>query len=58
MSFPGTIGYDAIDGVIADAEVIPEADEAYFHERVWRLPRCYYVNDHKRGLPPAPSRAP
>ena len=23
MSFPGTLGYDAVDGVIADAEVIP-----------------------------------
>jgi predicted O-linked N-acetylglucosamine transferase (SPINDLY family) len=51
MSFPGTLGYDAIDGIIADAEVIPPGDEAFFHERVWRLPRCYYVNDSRRGLP-------
>jgi predicted O-linked N-acetylglucosamine transferase (SPINDLY family) len=51
MSFPGTLGYDAIDGVIADAEVIPAGEEAFFHERVWRLPRCYYVNDSRRGLP-------
>jgi predicted O-linked N-acetylglucosamine transferase (SPINDLY family) len=55
MSFPGTLGYDAIDGVIADAEVIPSGEEAYFHERVWRLPRCYYVNDDRRGHPsPSP----
>jgi len=57
MSFPGTIGYDAIDGLIADAEVIPPGEEVFFHERVWRLPRCYYVNDRRRGLPPAASRA-
>lgn len=58
MSFPGTLGYDAIDGVIADAEVIPPGDEAFFHERVWRLPRCYYVNDSRRGLPaPTPRSA-
>src|SRR5215472_9600145 len=57
MSFPGTLGYDAIDGVIADAEVIPSADESFFHERVWRLPRCYYVNDSGRGLPTPTSRA-
>jgi protein O-GlcNAc transferase len=58
MSFPGTLGYDAIDGVIADAEVIPPADEPFFHERVWRLPRCYYVNDSRRGLPaPTPRSA-
>jgi predicted O-linked N-acetylglucosamine transferase (SPINDLY family) len=57
MSFPGTLGYDAIDGVIADAEVIPLEDEAFFHERVWRLPRCYYVNDSRRGLPSPTSRS-
>ena len=33
-------------------------DEAFFHERVWRLPRCYYVNDSRRGLPaPTPRSA-
>jgi predicted O-linked N-acetylglucosamine transferase (SPINDLY family) len=56
MSFPGTIGYDAIDGIIADAEVVPPGAEADFHERVWRLPRCYYVNDNRRGVPRASQR--
>jgi predicted O-linked N-acetylglucosamine transferase (SPINDLY family) len=56
MSFPGTIGYDAVDGVIADAEVVPPGAEADFHERVWRLPRCYYVNDNRRGVPRAGPR--
>lgn len=56
MSFPGTIGYDAVDGIIADAEVVPPGTEGDFHERVWRLPRCYYVSDSRRGLPPASSR--
>jgi protein O-GlcNAc transferase len=56
MSFPGTIGYDAVDGLIADAEVVPPGAEADFHERVWRLPRCYYVNDNRRGVPRASSR--
>ena len=57
MSFPGTLGYDAIDGLIADAEVIAPADEVFYHERVWRMPRCYYVNDSRRGLPAPASRA-
>jgi protein O-GlcNAc transferase len=57
MSFPGSLGYDAIDGVIADAEVIPPSDEVFFHERVWRLPRCYYVNDSRRGMAAATTRA-
>ncbi len=55
MSFPGTLGYDAIDCVIADAEVVPADEEIFFHERVRRLPRCYYVNDDRRGVP-APTR--
>lgn len=56
MSFPGTLGYDAIDGVIADAEVAPPLHDAQFHERVWRLPRCYFVTDGGRDLPSAPLR--
>jgi predicted O-linked N-acetylglucosamine transferase (SPINDLY family) len=56
MSFPGTLGFDAVDDVIADAEVVPPGEERFFHERVWRLPRCYYVNDDRRGVPAASSR--
>ena len=56
-NFPGSIGYDAVDGIIADAQVIPEGDEAYFHERVWRLPRCYFVSDRRRGIPQSAPRS-
>ncbi len=56
MSFPGTLGYDAVDGIVADDVVVPHGDEAYYHERVWRLPRCYFVNDGRRALPPAATR--
>src|SRR5437764_9041716 len=57
MSFPGTLGFDAIDDVMADAHVIPPGEERFFHERVWRLPRCYYVNDDRRGVPAATPRS-
>jgi protein O-GlcNAc transferase len=56
MSFPGTIGYDAIDGIVADDVVVPAGSEAFYHERVWRMPRCYFVNDGRRGLPAAAAR--
>ncbi|HVN36477.1 MAG TPA: tetratricopeptide repeat protein, partial [Casimicrobiaceae bacterium] len=56
MSFPGTLGYDAVDGIIADDVVIPAGAEAFYHERVWRMPRCYFVNDARRGLPAATTR--
>ena len=55
MSFPATLGYDAIDGLIADAIVVPPEDDVHYHERVFRLPRCYFVTDSARSLP---DRAP
>jgi len=57
LGFPGTLGYGAIDGLVADAIVAPQASEAEFAERVLRLPVCYQVNDHRRELPPVPSRS-
>lgn len=57
MSFPGTLGFDAIDGIIADDEVIPPGEEKFFHERVWRMPRCYFVNDAWRTLPATDPRS-
>jgi predicted O-linked N-acetylglucosamine transferase (SPINDLY family) len=56
MSFPGTLGYDAVDGIIADDVVIPDGDETFYHERIWRMPRCYFVNDGRRALPTATTR--
>ena len=55
MGFPGTLGYDAIDGLIADEIVVPPGDDVHYHERVFRLPRCYLAADSARGLP---DRAP
>ncbi len=57
MSFPGTLGYDAIDGLIADEIVIPPGDDRFYHERVFRLPRCYFVTDGARDLPDRVPRA-
>ncbi len=57
LGYPGTLGFDGIDGMVADAIVVPRGTEADYHERVWRVPRCYQVNDSRRALPPAASRA-
>jgi predicted O-linked N-acetylglucosamine transferase (SPINDLY family) len=57
LGYPTTIGYDAVDGIIADAEVVPPGAEADYHERVWRLPRCYYPIDDRRPLPAPTPRA-
>lgn len=55
MSFPATLGFDAIDGLIADDIVVPAGEDAIYHERVFRLPRCYFVTDGSHA-PPGPAR--
>ena len=57
MSFPATLGFDAIDGLIADDIVIPPGEDALYHERIFRLPRCYFVTDGSRPAPGPASRA-
>jgi predicted O-linked N-acetylglucosamine transferase (SPINDLY family) len=56
LGYPGTLGFDADDAIVADGIVVPPGDDVHYHERVWRLPRCYQVNDRGRGLPPRPAR--
>ena len=50
LGFPGTLGADYIDYLIADAHVIPPGEEAFYAERVVRLPDCYQANDRRRPI--------
>jgi protein O-GlcNAc transferase len=57
LGYPGTMGAGFIDYIIADDTVIPAQHEAYYAERVVRLPGSYQVNDDKRAIAAAtPSR--
>lgn len=57
LGFPGTLGAPYMDYILADAVVIPPGEEAFYTETVMRLPHSYQINDDRRGLLPAPSRA-
>src|SRR5262249_35811648 len=57
LGFPGTLGADYIDYILADREVIPPGDERFYSEKVVRLPACYQINDGKRARPSAATRA-
>ena len=57
LGFPGTLGYAAVDGIVADPIVAPSGSDDEFSERVLRLPGCYQANDHRRVLPDAAARA-
>lgn len=50
LGFPGTIGSNCMDYIIADRITIPIANRQYFSEKVAYLPDCYQVNDRKREI--------
>ncbi|HET9160524.1 MAG TPA: tetratricopeptide repeat protein [Caulobacteraceae bacterium] len=44
LGYPGTMGADFMDYIVADRWVIPAGDEAFYAEKVVRLPDSYQVN--------------
>jgi predicted O-linked N-acetylglucosamine transferase (SPINDLY family) len=50
LGYPGTLGADYIDYIIADAVVIPDAAHAHYAEKVVSLPGSYQVNDSRRAI--------
>jgi predicted O-linked N-acetylglucosamine transferase (SPINDLY family) len=58
LGYPGTMGGDAFDYVIADDFIVTPEAEPYFSEKVVRMPGCYQINDRKRTIHErTPSRA-
>ena len=57
LGFPGTMAADYIDYIIADRVVIPDGEQRFYSEQVVWLPHSYQVNDDRRVLSDAPSRA-
>jgi protein O-GlcNAc transferase len=57
LGFPGTLGLDCIDYLIADEVVIPRGEERWYAEQVVRLPHCYLPTDDRRVIGPSPTRA-
>jgi protein O-GlcNAc transferase len=57
LGYPGTLGADYFDYVIADPIVLPQEQVAHFQEQVAWVPASYLPSDH-RQRPPAevPSR--
>ena len=45
LGFPGTMGADYIDYVIADPVVIPHELRPFYTEKIACLPHCYMTND-------------
>jgi protein O-GlcNAc transferase len=50
LGYPGTMGTDYIDYIIADSFVIPSGEQSAYSEKVVYLPATYQVNDTKREI--------
>ena len=51
LGFPGTMGADYIDYIIADPFVLKDEQRSDFTEQVVYLPDCYLPNDAGRRMP-------
>ncbi len=50
LGYPGTLGTDCVDYLIADPFIIPPGQESGYAEKVVRLPDCYQVTDCRREV--------
>jgi predicted O-linked N-acetylglucosamine transferase (SPINDLY family) len=50
LGYPGTMGADFIDYILADATVLPFDQQAFYAEKIVHLPDCYQVNDRRRRI--------
>ncbi|MNJ94374.1 TPR repeat-containing protein YrrB [compost metagenome] len=48
LGFPGTLGAEYMDYIIADQTIIPKDKQLYYSEKIAYLPDTYMVNDSKR----------
>ena len=54
LGFPGTMGAQFMDYLIADPIVVPEAQKAFYTEQIVSLPDTYQPNDKSRETVDAP----
>jgi predicted O-linked N-acetylglucosamine transferase (SPINDLY family) len=58
LGYPGTMGADFIDYIIADRWTVPFGEQTFYTEKIVHLPDCYQVNDRNRQIAErAPTRA-
>jgi predicted O-linked N-acetylglucosamine transferase (SPINDLY family) len=50
LGYPGTMGADYMDYLIADHTLIPQASQRHYSEKIVYLPDSYQVNDSQRFI--------
>lgn len=56
LGYPGTMGANFVDYIIADRFTIPPGMQQHYAEKVVWMPDCYQANDSTRPRPAAPGR--
>ena len=54
LAYPGTMGSDFYDYIIADEVVIPNENKEYYSENIIHLPNCYMPQDNTRRISKRP----
>jgi protein O-GlcNAc transferase len=57
LGFPGTLGADYMDYIIADAVITPPEQQPFYREKIVTLPGSYQINDDRRARVGVSSRA-
>ena len=55
LGFPGTIGAEYLDYLIADEIVIPPSEQDFYAEKIVYLPECYQANDDRQPIADRPA---
>ncbi|AIQ98131.1 tetratricopeptide repeat protein [Prochlorococcus sp. MIT 0801] len=50
LGYPGSLGAETIDYIIADNILIPKEKERFYSEKIIRMPNCYQCNDNKKEI--------
>lgn len=57
LGYPGTLGADWIDYILADPWLVRRGEEVFYSEKVVRLPDTYQSNDRRKEIGPTPERS-
>jgi predicted O-linked N-acetylglucosamine transferase (SPINDLY family) len=57
LGYPGTMGADFYDYLIADRFIIPEEHKPHYTETIVWMPDCFQANDRSRPRPAPPTRS-
>ena len=50
LGYPGTVGGDFLDYILADATVLPMDQQPFYDEKIIHLPDSYQANDDRRAI--------